>query len=306
MPRTSQLLTLAAALAVLACANALAAADSSSAPAQSSASPDKTTEEVTVTAERAKLAKRVSKFVGQIAALENEEGLPRWNVPVCPLESGLPRQEGEWIMSRFVEIAHAAGVQMARGHCRPNLIIVASSDPEVVLRRTMANNRSRLITFGNATRFALNELISNPRVVRVWYSSSEGAGQSDGEAVVGGLKATDQPSGPLLSDATHIGSNVAWSFSRVIEIADQSRMRGVTLGQFADYVAMVGLAEIKPGARFGDAPSILKVFDGSPKAAPSGMTDWDRAFLKSLYATDQLTRLQRRELGRAMVRELAH
>ena len=36
------------------------------------------------------------------------------------------------------------------------------------------------------------------------------------------------------------------------------------------------------------------------------MTDWDRAFLKSLYATNQTFKLQRGQLGRAMVRELVH
>jgi hypothetical protein len=274
--------------------------------AAASAGQSETLEEVTVTA--ARLQREVAKFVGRIAALENEEGFPRWNGPICPQESGLPREEGVWVLSRFVEIARAAGVRVAGGHCRPNLYIVASSDPEVLLRRTKANNRNRISMFGDATPFVINQFIETPRVVRVWYKSAEGAptGEPVGGAVIGGLSANDRPSIIAPGGASHIRANVVWKFSLVVELADQRRLQGLTLGQFADYLAMVGLAEIKPGAHLADVPTILKLFDGPPKAAPAGMTDWDRAFLKSLYATDQASKQQRGEIGRAMVRELVH
>jgi hypothetical protein len=68
---------------------------------------------------------------------------------------------------------------------------------------------------------------------------------------------------------------------------------------------MVGLAKLKAGARLGDAPTILKLFDGAPDVAPAGLTDWDQAFLKSLYATEQITRQQRGQIAREMVREIA-
>jgi hypothetical protein len=301
MPRALQVLTLAAALAVFAGAGARTASAQSSAPAS-----DKTLQEVTVTA--ARLRQRISKFVNQIATLENAEGIPRWNEPVCPQESGLPREEGEWVLSRFVEVARAAGVPMGSPHCRPNLYIVASSDPEVLLRRTKANNANRIAMFGDATPYVINQFIETPRSVRVWYgSNTRGAsGEIVSAGVLGGLEPTDKPSVNVLQGPSRLRANVVWSFSLVVEVADQTRLQGLTLGQFADYMAMVGLAEIKPGAHLGDAPSILKLFDGSPRAAPPGLTDWDRAFLKSLYATDQVSKLQKGQIGNAMVRELVH
>jgi len=80
----------------------------------------------------------------------------------------------------------------------------------------------------------------------------------------------------------------------------------VNLGQLADYVAMVGLAKLKPGANLGDAPTILKLFDGAPGAAPTGLTDWDHAFLKSLYSTEQVEVEQSGQIARAMVRDINH
>jgi hypothetical protein len=53
----------------------------------------------------------------------------------------------------------------------------------------------------------------------------------------------------------------------------------------------------------GDFQSILSLFNGPPQAALTGMTDWDRAFLRSLYATEQ-SREQRSQLASNMVREI--
>ena len=85
---------------------------------------------------------------------------------------------------------------------------------------------------------------------------------------------------------------------------DQRRLRGVTAGQLADYVAISGFAKLKPGASLGDARTILKLFDGSPQATPTGMTEWDRTFLKALYATEQKSQVQRGQIARSMVREI--
>jgi hypothetical protein len=104
---------------------------------------------------------------------------------------------------------------------------------------------------------------------------------------------------------SHILLGKIWSFEDVFVIADQARLRGMTLGQFTDYVAIVGLAKLTPGAQLGDAPSILKLFDGTPEAAPAGLTDWDQAFLKALYTTEQISKQQRGQIARQIVHEIA-
>ena len=96
-----------------------------------------------------------------------------------------------------------------------------------------------------------------------------------------------------------------WWLSRVFVVVDQKRLHQVKLRQLADYVAMAGFAKLKPDAHLGDAPTILTLFSAAPQAAPTGMTDWDQTFLKSLYATEQTSRLQRGQIARQMVREIA-
>ncbi|HEY6458140.1 MAG TPA: hypothetical protein VIY90_22925 [Steroidobacteraceae bacterium] len=285
--------------------------------------------EVTVTARRLELEQSVAKFVNQIAATENGgEGLARWEVPaVCPLVSGLSRQDGEFILGRLSQIAHEAGVPLADEHCRPNLYILVTTQPEDLLKGMEKRNRS--FTFGYDRSFypptetpasVVDEFIKTPRAVRVWYSSAEEDAWGQPLAYCqsnlvlpqcpqAGPAACDPNRyyrcGPAIAGGSHLVFNAVWSLSRVFVIVDRTRLKGVTLGQLADYVALSGFAKLKPDARLGDSPTILTLFNGAPKAAPAGMAEWDRIFLKSLYATEQKSRLQRSQIAHRMVHEIA-
>jgi hypothetical protein len=282
--------------------------------AGTSSEPSENLQEVTVTAHRIELEKRVSKFVNQIAATENgAEGLARWQRSVCPLVSGLPRQDGEFILERLSEIAHVAGVPLADEHCRPNLYILVTDQPEDLLRGM--EKRNRAFTFGYDTSFyppiltrasIVDEFIKTPRAVRVWYSSYEQ--QASGVPMP---YCEIEPGvyircGHAIAGGSHLVFSTVWMILRAFVVVDQKRLRDVKLRQLADYIAISGFAELKPGSRLGDAPTILTLFDGAPKSAPAGMTAWDQAFLKSLYATEQRSMLQRSEIAHQMISEISH
>ena len=306
MSRPSKTPRLIATLVALAAAQSWGATGQSSAGAQDSSSADET-QQVTVLG-RLEFQRRVTTFVDRIAALQNEEGLARWDRPVCPLEWGLRHDAGEVVLERIVKIARTAGVPLARGHCRPNLFILDVADPKELLQGWAKRSGTRSLVFGNLGRYVTNEFIDTPRAVRVWHSTSEqsAVGLPLSDSV--GCKTGDRMCAPsiAMAESSHLVSNAVWTFSSVFVIADQKRMHGVTLAQFADYVAMVAFAELKPGAQLGDAPTVLKLFDEAPQAAPAGMTDWDRAFLKALYATAQNSKLQRSQIAGAMVHDILH
>lgn len=299
MSVTFRFLIVAATVAAIASASVGAAADQSSAP-------ETALQEVTVTAKHL-LAQRVSKFVYQIAALENAEGLPRWRKGICPQVSGLPREAGEFILGRISEIASAAGAPLAAENCGPNLFIVVTTDPRRVLEGM--NMQARLLTFAGAHPIDIDEFIATPRPVRVWYKTGmatpEGIplGDSDRtdamEAIYGRFPAVS-------AETSYVKRNIIWSFTRLLVVVDRSRLQGLSRGQFADYIAMVTLADLKPGAQLGDAPTILKLFDSMPAVAPVGMSEWDLAFLKSLYSTDQTSKGQRGQIAYTIERELSH
>ncbi len=305
---TFQLLVVAATLAATASASAGSDAFRSSAPAARLSSPDQTEalQEVTVTAKHFQLAKRVSKFVYQIAALENAQGLPRWRKGVCPQVTGLPREAGEFILGRISEVARAAGAPLGAENCGPNLFIVVTKDPQRVLRGM--NLQTRLLTFAGAHPIDIDEFIATPRPVRVWYKT----GMATPEGIpLGDTDRTDSMEAiygrfPAVSAQTsYVKRNIIWSFTRLLVVVDRSRLQGLSRGQFADYIAMVTLADLKPAANLGDAPTILRLFEGTPAAAPVGMSEWDLAFLRSLYSTDQTSKGQRGQIAHTIERELS-
>jgi hypothetical protein len=269
-------------------------------------------EEVTVIARRADLAAKVAEFVSQIAARENEEGLPRWRIRVCPLVSGLPRQEGEFVLGRVSDIAREVGVPVAGEHCRPNLFVLVTADPKGLLQKWDNRNSMRRLVFGEATPFVTDEFIKTPRPVRVWYRTimrtPEDTPPNEGLGTVASVSGSGLRGVMVYNDrerTSHILLSKIWSFEDVFVIADQAPLHELTIGQFADYVAMVGLAKLKSGPHLGDVPTILKLFDKLAEAAPTGITNWDQTFLKFLYATEQLSKQQRGQIAREMVREIA-
>jgi hypothetical protein len=269
------------------------------------------------------LERKVTTFVNQVTDVQlgdPNHGLARWMDPVCPLVSGLPQEQGEYILGRVTDIAQAAGVPLAGRHCHANLFILLSNHPQPFLRDMEKRHPAEV--FGGAEPSVVEDFIATPRPVRTWYNTVEktsdglpmlamsfpGVSQSKVIAVQGGTVSTavrpamsDSQTTNAWSEASHLTLNVVRAFNKVFVIIDPTRFKGVSLGQLADYAAMTGLAQVKADARVGDAPTILTLFDKAPGAASPGLTDWDRAFLKSVYKTEQRSILQRNEIARDMV-----
>jgi hypothetical protein len=84
--------------------------------------------------------------------------------------SGLPEQEGEFVLGRVSEIARAAGVPLAGEQCRPNLFVWVTSHPKELLQAL--ENRNFQFRFGvDVLPTVVDEFIATPRAVRIWYSS---------------------------------------------------------------------------------------------------------------------------------------
>jgi len=268
--------------------------------------------EVTVLAQL-KLEPKVLSFVDGIVAVESNEELARWNAAVCPLVSGLPRAEGEFLLGRVSEIARAAAVPLAGEKCHPNLFVFVTNHPKELAQDLDQHHHS--VVFANATPLDVAQFIDTPRPVRVWYSTYTavpgsvvgpigGPPTPDVQVLGAGMVSNPTYYGPGMLGSSHVDTQFTWSFSYVYVLIDQRQLHGMSRGQLADYVAMVSLAEIKPNAHTGNTQSILTLFADGPQASPAGVSSWDQAFLKSLYVTDQASRLQRQLITRSMAREL--
>ncbi len=167
-------------------------------------------------------------------------------------------------------------------HCQPTLFIFVTTHPKELLQAMARQDFG--VVFGNATASTVDAFINTAGPVKVWYNAHQVS-----------------PSGAL---AVARSDNSVWGIGPVYVVADEGQLHGLAQGQFADYVAMMALAEIKRSAHLGTAQTILRLFDGAPQAGPAGMSDWDREFLKMLYTPELSLASERSNIARRMIREL--
>jgi hypothetical protein len=248
--------------------------------------------------DRAAVEREVRSFVNAIAVKPGDESLARWQlqIPLCPLVAGLPGSDGEYILARVSKIAAAAGAPLAPEHCKGNFDIIVTSDPEGVIK---AWSKRDVRMFGDETDQGGTKIreftASSP--IRVWYNTEYY--KLDGTPLGNTEGRTNQS-----ARATRLEVNNYRALSSVLAIVDARRMKGVSFGQVAAYVAMIGLAQIRPEANVTEAPSILNLFAGAGKAPP-GLTSWDESFLKAVYETRITDRAQIAAIKTSMVQNIA-
>jgi hypothetical protein len=268
--------------------------------------------QITVEAQRREAEKRVREFVSHVPLMSNsDESFARWNTPICPMIAGLPRDEGEFLLTRLSEVAVSVGAPLGSRQCRANFIVLVTSDPAASLKVWAARADYRHL-FGDADPQEIQTFLQTRRAIRVWYNEQQVAAENGSVLAPGALSNGLVTSGPEAMGVTTVRSfsanrlewNAVWTISSVIEVVDAGAMNGFNFGQMADYIAMAGLAKFNLDADFGSAPTILRLFNGNDTKT-SSMSDWDKAYLKALYHARQSSRLQPDLIRESMLRDLA-
>ncbi len=103
---------------------------------------------------------RAEAYVQHVPPGPRDESVARWRDPICPLVSGLARDEAEALLERLSAVALAVGAPLGSSDCRPNLYIVASPDPKATLR---AWTLREPLLFGPGRETELEHLIRTDR-----------------------------------------------------------------------------------------------------------------------------------------------
>jgi hypothetical protein len=275
--------------------------------AQTSAETPPHLDSVTVEAARHRelVVQQAKAFVSHIAPKPYDTSMARWQTvaPICPLVAGLPRDDGEYILTRVSGIAAAAGAPLAPEHCKPNFYIVFSATPDALLK---AWNRRDVYMFGDETEQGggkIRKFLNSNSPIRVWYNAEL---FSDEGTPLGNRVGGDREwRANLRARATRLLFNETRDLTSALVMIDAPRAQGVNFGQLAAYIALVGLAEVRPDADQADAPTILHLFSSSDAERPAGLSRWDQAFLKALYHTEHTDRQQLEEIKTAVAAEIA-
>jgi hypothetical protein len=247
----------------------------------------------------------IDKFLQQVAKPANGRGYARWDRRLCVGVHNLEATAAHYVVDRISLQAIDLGLEPGEPGCTPQVNIIFATNAKETAS-LMVKSEARMFRpmagFAGADlgRAALDDFVKSERPVRWWHVSLPISAHNHGLAI-------EVPAGRTCAAAfcppqvtvegasrIHNGTiDVLWD---VIIIVDATKLTGTTWQQLADYLAVVSLAQINPKTDPAEFDSILNLF--SNPAAYSGLTDWDRSYLKAIYTFDQerVTPLQRNEI----------
>jgi hypothetical protein len=267
---------------------------------------------------------QIQSFVEQVSAVPpSVNQIARWNEDICLSVAGLPAEQGQSIVDRVSYRAEAIGLSAGREGCRPNAYVFFANDADGFTRQLVEQRRSlfgyyheeNVATLGQE---ALTSFVETSRPVRWWHvvqtvgADGHRLGSDQAQSAAGPPPSRMEPTQDGFSGAqsvrtqgTRLRSVERQDFNRVVIIVDGQRASGYPLDGIADYVAMVTLAQVDPGAMTLEYPTILNLFATDPDAVSFEMTNWDLAYLDGLYrstrnsasVTQQVRDISRRMAG---------
>lgn len=275
-----------------------AAAQDNSAPA---AGEQPAGEEIVVEGRRDR-GRQIDRFIDALTPAPRQGQLGRFEWSVCPMAMGFSEAQNALVAARMRKVAEAAAVPLGKADCRPNVFVFVTADKQAVIE--LLRKKYPLYFTGYDSR-EVRQLARSPRV-SAWHV--KGLLDEEGRPIP-----TDQADGYYVNQLTGVPSRMRPPtrphFLASIVVVEMDSLVGLTLTQLADYAAMRAFARLDP-ERLNKvaAPTILTILDAPEgTAVPVTLTQWDFAFLRSLYGSDEnrYAGQQRGEMKQLMRDELA-
>lgn len=209
------------------------------------------------------------------------ESIPRFFEPLCVQVAGLDPDQARYVADRIVATSQEVGLGVPRPGCRSNAVVIVVNDPERMFGKILHTRLDLLgvLPFRDVHSRRLKDDVRGGRPV-VWWSVLGAANRQGATFNELGL--------PIVNgvEASRTAANIYAVKARSVVMYDADQLRGATLGQIADHAALHILGSPRRQINFGavDLPSMLSLFEAGPETAPTGLTDFDRAYLKGLYA----------------------
>lgn len=253
---------------------------------------------------------RALDFVKRTGVANSQQQVARWVVPVCIKVIGLQRSHAATVERFMKEIAREARIETAKPKCAPNITVSFDADPGKVVRHINSRRPNQLRELSLAAK---EQLLTGQAPVRWWYATSETdrdgvpsnnltapwitmAGSTSPLPIVDGVTTTQQ-----YNSGSNVRTPTIRSLYGATVVIDTGKAGDMPIDAMAAYAAMVAFAEIEATAPPPD--SILNLFQED--SIETSLTDWDLAFLKSLYRMplDRRSRIQRGHLVEALLDE---
>jgi hypothetical protein len=308
----------AAALAALLIVPALAQESAPEAPPPSGTEAPQVIDEVIVRGRRLEeieddLRLHVREFIDEVVATPPGRGFARWQRRVCVGVYNLETSAAQYIVDRVSSLALDVGLEPGEPGCSPQVNILFATNASEAASAMVDDDRRLFMRVGGLAgmdlgRSALDEFVKSDKAVRWWHVSMP-VDAHTGLPAIQLMPATCAVAlcAPQVNvqGPSRVHNGTRDDLQYVIILVDATKLKGTTWQQLGDYLAVISLAQIDPKSNPAAFDSILNLF--SNPAAYSGLTDWDRSYVRALYALDQerIASIQRNEIvSRIARREL--
>jgi hypothetical protein len=229
----------------------------------------------------------VRSFIDEVVAVPPGRGYARWHQRVCVGVYNLENDAAQYVVDRISQLARDVGLDAGEPGCTPEVIVIFTTTAKDVAAHMVAESPRMFRPAGgigemNLDRAALDEFATSDRPVRWWHVSLPVDARTGNTAI---RQAGEGPPTVNVAGPSRIHDGTRDDLKYVIIIVDATQLTGTTWQELGDYLAVVSLAQIAPDTNPTAFDSILNLF--SNPAAYTGLTDWDRSYVRALYEFDQ-------------------
>jgi hypothetical protein len=284
---------------------------------------------VTVTGEKEVPRKIIDDFIAsQAAPTEALDKMARWNVPVCPMAVGVPKDFARFVEKRVRDVAAQVGAPVGPDSCKQNVSILFTPEPQAVVNEIRRRN-SAFMGYHHSTDEA-DRLARVTHPIQAWHMTGSrdirGSLEPDNPRSQTNTLTITYPAAPPVPDnqmvtiqmpnarassvtGSHLGNGLSSEFTHVLIVADRKWAADPEIGAIADAMAVLALSRPVLSDNCRNLPSILDLLakDCTRAADTKAITGADLALLRGLYKMmpDAKLSKQRDEVAYQMQQSLA-
>ena len=260
-------------------------------------------ESVTVSETKAPPDKILHDFILSYTAPSPASGkVARWHAGVCPGVTGLPPGWDKSVTARVREVASLTGAPVGAEKCSPNIDIVFTKNPQMLLDEVRAT-KSWLLGYHDAAQEKQLSTVSH--AVQAWYMTqtvdSQGGVFTDDklhpEGIYLQVRTSSAPVGNTLQfpnahveywSGSRLGDERRSELMHVLVVVDLAKVDGIKLSAVADNVAMLSLAQTSAFEVCQPLTSIsnLTTRGCDARLKTDTVSAGDLAYLHALYSID--------------------
>lgn len=221
---------------------------------------------------------RQARDISDITSDIYDRPLARIEDRLCPGVIGLRRDAAELMVDRIRWNAERLDMWLGdEAGCSPNLIIAFVEDGKTQIAELQDKQPWLFQSMSIPERKALLE---EDGPVRVWTTAQMRT--RDGMPIPRRETLDTPPTVQMWMAHSKIYLTVREDITQVVILFDSDAVRGKSVIQLADYATMRSFARTKPAAADARLDTILTLFEAAQEPPP-GLTDFDQAYLRSVY-----------------------